>query len=84
MTQKYYSTTEAAKILRISRIGVFKRIKSGRLHAEKIGRNYVINHESLLEALGKSIGKEKKKNIEKVINKALSEYKEVFQKLGRE
>lgn len=84
MTNKYYSTTEAAGILRISRVSVFKRIKTGKLHAEKIGRNYIISHENIMEALGKSIGKEKKENIEKTVDKALREYREVFQRLGRE
>lgn len=84
MTKKYYSTTETADILRISRVAVFNRIKTGKLPAEKIGRNYIISHEHLLEALGKSIGKEKKENIERVLDKALKEYGEVFKKLGRE
>ncbi len=84
MLKNYYSTIEAAKILRISRVAVLKRVKNGKIKAERVGKNYIISHESLLEALGKSIGKEKKENIEKAVSKAVAEYEQVFQKLAKE
>ena len=84
MPKEFYSTTETAQILRISRVSVFNRIKSGKIRAEKIGRNYIISHKALLEALGKTIGQEKKRNIERAVDKALSEYKMAFKMLGRE
>lgn len=84
MIKKHYSTAEVARILHISRVSVFNRIKNGRIKAEKVGRNYIVSHEGLSEALGKSIGQEKKDNIEKALNKALKEYEEVFKLLGRE
>ena len=84
MAKQNYSTSEVAQILHISRISVFNRIKNGKIKAEKIGKTYVISHESLLEALGKSIGKEKKENIEKAVSRALKEYEEVFKRLGKE
>lgn len=83
-TKKHYSTSEVAHILRISRISVFKRIRRGRIRAEKVGKTYVISHESLMEALGQSIGKEKKGHIDQAISRALTEYAEVFKKLGKE
>jgi excisionase family DNA binding protein len=79
-----YSTTEIAHILHLSRVEIFRRIKSGRITAQKIGRNYVISHDSLTEALEKTLGVHKKQEIEKAIDKALKEYKEVFIKLGEE
>ena len=84
MTKKFYSTSDVAHILRISRISVFNRIKTGKIRAEKVGKTYIITHESLLEALGESIGKEKKESIEKAVSKAVKEYEEVFKKLGKE
>ena len=39
MEKEYLSTSEVAKILGISRIAVFKKIKSGEIKAEKKGRN---------------------------------------------
>lgn len=84
MTSKYYTTSEAAKILRVSRVAIFKRIKTGKLEAEKIGRNYLISQEAVIEALGHIVGAAKKENIEAAIKKALSEYGETFKRLGRE
>ncbi len=49
MTDKFYSTPEVAKILGISRIAVFKKIKSGKLKAVKVGKGYVISKEDLME-----------------------------------
>lgn len=38
----FVSTTEAAKLLGVSSVTVFKRIQSGKIKAQKIGRNYLI------------------------------------------
>lgn len=84
MPKDFYSTTEAARILRISRIEAFRKIKAGKIKATKVGRNYIIPHDALLEALGKVVGSEKKKAIEKTIDRALREYGETFRLLGRE
>lgn len=43
MEQKdFYTTAELAKLLGISRIAVFNKIKKGDIKAQKIGRNFVI------------------------------------------
>lgn len=84
MDKKYYSTSEVANIMHMTRVGVFKRIKNGKIKAEKFGRNYVVAHEDLLEALGRSLGKEKKENIERAIEKAIKEYRKTFEDLGKE
>lgn len=79
-----YSTSEVASILHLSRIEIFRKIKTGKIRAQKIGRNYVITHDALTEILGKSIGSHRKEEIEKSIDKALKEYGDVFKKLGKE
>ena len=61
MNKKYYSTMEVGKILHLSRVAILKRIKSGKLKAERVGKNFIVSNEAVMEALGKSIGKEKKK-----------------------
>ena len=79
-----YSTIEVAKILRLSRIEVFRKIKKGKIKAEKVGRNYIIAHDDLMEALGKIIGSAKKEKIENTVKKAMEEYGKTFKKLGKE
>jgi len=38
----YYTTTELAKLLGISRISVFKRVRRGSIIGQKIGRDLII------------------------------------------
>ena len=40
--KKYFSVPELAKILGISRIALYKKVVSGEIKAQKIGRNYAI------------------------------------------
>ena len=84
MPKEYYSTIEAANILRVSRITVFQWIKSKKIEATKVGRNYVISHSAVLEKLGKTIGTKKKKAVEVAIDKALKDYGKTFRLLGKE
>ena len=41
-SKDFYTTIELAKILKISRIAVFNKIKRGEIKAQKMGRNFVI------------------------------------------
>lgn len=42
MAREYYSIPEAAVMLGVSRIAVFKRVKAGRLPAIRFGRNWAV------------------------------------------
>jgi len=44
---KYLSTAELAKLLKVSRVAIFKKIKSGKIKGFKVGHNYVIPVEEL-------------------------------------
>ncbi len=50
---------EAAKILGLSRIAVFQKIKAGKIRALQVGRSYVIRSRELMGALRKK-SKDKK------------------------
>ncbi len=80
----FLSTAEAAKILKVSRIAVFKKIKNGEIEAIKVGRNYIIPKEELLKALGLALGEKTKNQIDKTVKKAIEQYGEAFKKLGKE
>lgn len=84
MQKELLSTSQVAEILGVSRITVFNKIKEGKIKAEKIGRNFVIEKKELLEALGTVISAEKKKEIDQVVKKATNEYGEALKKLGQE
>ena len=42
MAREYYSLPEAAAMLGISRIAVFKKVKKGQLPALRVGRNWAV------------------------------------------
>lgn len=60
MPKKYFSTTEAAKIIGISRIAIFKKIKTGSLPAIQVGRNFIIAKDDLLILLKKQAKKQER------------------------
>lgn len=81
---EFLSTTEAGRILKVSRQAVQKRIQNKTLKATKVGRNYVIPRNEILRVLGDAIGEESKREIDKAISKAITEYRDVFKRLGKE
>jgi excisionase family DNA binding protein len=76
-------TTEAAKILGISRVAVFKRIKKGQIKAIKVGRNYVIDKQDLGDIYQK-ITPEAEIKIDATVDRIVKEYGEALKRLGRE
>ena len=78
------TTAELAKILGISRIAVFKRIKRGQIKAIRVGRNFVIPRDSLPEVLGQVLSKKNKREIETAVKKTVREYGQTLRLLGNE
>lgn len=80
-----FSSSEVADMLKVSRITVFRYIKSGRIKADKVGKTYLISRESLTDFL--NVGKlteGRKKEIEQDVERVIKEYGEALKKLGRE
>lgn len=84
MNKSLFSTTEVAKLFGISRIAVFKKIKSGEIKAKKIGRNYVIDKKDLPDVLNKSLSESEKIIINDTVSQVISEYGETLKLLGKE
>lgn len=80
--KKFISTIELAKILGISRIAVYKKIKKGEIKAIKVGRNFVIDKKDLGNILGKELTEKEKKEIEKAVKRVVKEYGETLRLLG--
>lgn len=84
----YVSVAELAKMLGISRIAVFKKIKKGLIPAEKIGRSYAIPTEHINDLVNninpKILTEEKKEEIKKAVSKVVKEYGETLRLLGKE
>ncbi|HUD08785.1 MAG TPA: helix-turn-helix domain-containing protein [Candidatus Saccharimonadales bacterium] len=84
MDKKYLTTSELAKLLGISRIAVFKKIKTGKIKAKKIGRNFVIDKKELGGILDESLTERKKIEISETVKKTIKEYGETLKLLGKE
>lgn len=82
--KKYYTGPEAAKLLGISRIAVFKQIKKGKIKAKKIGRNYAIERKKLMPLLNKTLSEENKIEIEKAVKRVIKDYGETLKLLAHE
>ncbi len=82
--KQYLSTAELAKLLKVSRVAIFKKIKAGKIKGFKVGRNYVIPIEEFMTAVGTFIPQEKKDSINEVVKNAVSEYGEALKLLGEE
>lgn len=82
--KEFLTTSEIATILGVSRIAVFKKIKSGKIKAKKYGRNYLIRREDLPAILGKEISAEEKEDIGEAVDKVLDEYGTTLKLLAKE
>ena len=80
-----FSTLEVSKILGVSRVTVFNRIKSGEINALKVGRAYLISKEELNRYLGKEeLTEERKREINQNVDLILAEYGKALKMLGNE
>jgi excisionase family DNA binding protein len=78
----FFSTAELAKVLGISRVAVFNRIKKGEIKATKIGRSFVIAKKDLENILSTGISEKDKEKINRAVKKTVKEYGETLKMLG--
>jgi excisionase family DNA binding protein len=83
-TEKYITIPELAKLLGVSRIAIYNRVKKGQIPAKKIGRTYIITDETVAEILGKEVTAKEKKLIDAAVDRTVREYGEVLKLLGKE
>lgn len=81
---RYISIPRLAEMLGVSRVAVYKRVKKGQIKAVRIGRAFAIPESYVLNILGKTLGKEEKKQIDQAVKKTIKEYGRVLKLLGAE
>jgi excisionase family DNA binding protein len=82
--KNYFTIPQVARILGISRIAVYNKVKKGEIRAVRIGRNYAIPEERLADIMGKTLREGDKKEIDRAVKKTIREYGEVLRLLGDE
>ena len=79
-----------AKLLNISRIAVYKKVKKREIKAIRIGRSYAIPTKAIKGLLknvkikGHVLTNEQKNEIEKIVDRTVEEYGETLRLLGDE
>jgi len=73
-----------AKLLGVSRITVYKRVKRGDIPARKIGKMYVITDRTVMDLLGKGVSSRTRQQIENAVRKTVSDYGDLLKRLGSE
>ncbi len=84
LNKEYLTIPQLAKILGLSRIAVYQKVKKGEIEAIRIGKNYAIPKKIVANILGHELSDEDKKEIDKAIKKTLQEYGGVLERLGKE
>lgn len=75
---------QLAKLLGLSRIEVYRKVKKGQIPAIKIGRNYAISDRDITYILGKEISTKAKKRVDAAVSKTIRDYGELLKLLGKE
>lgn len=83
-TDTYITIQQLAKLLGVSRIAIFKRVKKGQIPAVKIGKTYMITDKTVNEILGKEVSQKGKERIDSAVSRTVREYGELLKLLGKE
>jgi len=81
---EFITIPQLAKILGISRIAAYRKVKKGQIKAVRIGRNFAIDRKYILNILGKTLSQEDKKQIDDAVKKTIKEYGQTLKLLGLE
>jgi excisionase family DNA binding protein len=81
----YFTTSEVAKLLKVSRVTVFNYVKKGQIKADKVGKTFLISKVEVLRLIEeKSLGESRKNEIVEEIDFIIKKYGEALKKLGSE
>jgi excisionase family DNA binding protein len=82
--KQFYSLIEVGRILGISRISVYNKVKKGEIEAVRIGRSWTVPAKALEYILGRSLRDKDKQEIEAAVKRVVGEFGDVLERLGKE
>jgi excisionase family DNA binding protein len=82
--QEYLTIPQAAKLLGISRIAVYRKVRKGQIKAQKIGRSYAILQGYIRGIRSKPLSAGEIRRLDATIQKVVKEYGETLRLLGKE
>jgi len=83
-TMAYITIPQLARMLGVSRITVYRKVKNGQIPAKKIGNTYVITDDEIQSILSKELTSKDKTKIEMLVKRVVKEYGETLKLLGKE
>ncbi len=83
-THNYITIPQLAKLLGVSRVTIYNRVKKGQIPAIKIGRDYFITDQTVEEILGRKVTDQGKRRIDDAVHRTVSEYAEALKLLAKE
>ena len=81
--REYVTIPELAKVLGISRIAVYNRVKQGKIPAIRIGRSFGVPAAAVEGLTGRVLTGPDKAEVERAVRRTVKEYSEVLKLLGR-
>ena len=81
---KYITIPQLAKMMGVSRVTVYRRVKSGEIKASKVGHDYIVDDKEIQRLLSQDITAADKRKIDKAVKKTVEEYGETLKRLGKE
>jgi len=82
--KQYYSLVDVGRLLGISRISVYNKVKKGEIEAVRVGRSWAVPAKSLEYVLGRSLREKDKVEIDLAVKRVVVEFGDVLEKLGKE
>lgn len=80
----YMTIPQLARMLGMSRITVYKKVKSGEIAATRVGHVYMISDKEISRVTSTRLTGAAKRQIDRAVKKTVKEYGEVLERLGNE
>lgn len=82
--KEFFTIPEVARIIGVSRITIFQKVKKGVIPALRVGRNFIIKKDDIYELVGNEISERVNQEIKLAVKKVVQEYGETLKLLGKE
>lgn len=80
--RRLISIPDLARLLGVSRITIYNRVRRGEIEAEKVGRTYVVTDETVNSLLSKQPTAKEKKQMDAAVKRTVQEYGGVLKRLA--
>ena len=82
--EEYLTIPQVARMLGISRIAVYRKVKKGQIKAQKVGRTYVIARNRVFGPISGKLTEKDKQLVSAAVRKTVRDFGEAIKLLGRE